>query len=112
MIVKIASRRDDDKAVGVPQKTTCSQRGLCYLYRQCGRSSVVERQLPKLNVVGSIPIARSRISLRNQRISPLLAGFFMSTSQHKAVHEKNKRYQRVTNIPPKISNCYRAFHGT
>ena len=25
-----------------------------------GRSSVVERQLPKLNVVGSIPIARSR----------------------------------------------------
>jgi hypothetical protein len=24
-----------------------------------GRSSVVERQLPKLNVVGSIPIARS-----------------------------------------------------
>ena|ERR1041385_870618 len=28
----------------------------------CGRSSVVERQLPKLNVVGSIPIARSRFS--------------------------------------------------
>jgi hypothetical protein len=27
--------------------------------RKCGRSSVVERQLPKLNVVGSIPIARS-----------------------------------------------------
>jgi hypothetical protein len=26
----------------------------------CGRSSVVERQLPKLNVVGSIPIARSK----------------------------------------------------
>lgn len=26
----------------------------------CGCSSVVERQLPKLNVVGSIPIARSR----------------------------------------------------
>lgn len=25
-----------------------------------GRSSVVERQLPKLNVVGSIPIARSK----------------------------------------------------
>ena len=25
----------------------------------CGRSSVVERQLPKLYVVGSIPIARS-----------------------------------------------------
>lgn len=28
----------------------------------CGRSSVVERQLPKLYVVGSIPIARSRFS--------------------------------------------------
>jgi hypothetical protein len=27
-----------------------------------GRSSVVERQLPKLNVVGSIPIARSIFS--------------------------------------------------
>ena len=29
-----------------------------------GRSSVVERQLPKLNVVGSIPIARSNLFLR------------------------------------------------
>ncbi len=27
----------------------------------CGRSSVVERQLPKLYVVGSIPIARSKL---------------------------------------------------
>ena len=27
----------------------------------CGRSSVVERQLPKLYVVGSIPIARSNL---------------------------------------------------
>src|SRR5262249_44006172 len=27
----------------------------------CGRSSVVERQLPKLYVVGSIPIARSNM---------------------------------------------------
>jgi hypothetical protein len=30
--------------------------------RLCGRSSVVERQLPKLYVVGSIPIARSNIN--------------------------------------------------
>ena len=30
-----------------------------YPMTQGGRSSVVERQLPKLNVVGSIPIARS-----------------------------------------------------
>ena len=29
----------------------------------CGRSSVVEHQLPKLSVVGSIPIARSNLSL-------------------------------------------------
>lgn len=28
-------------------------------YGVCGRSSVVEHQLPKLSVVGSIPIARS-----------------------------------------------------
>lgn len=27
-------------------------------YRKCGCSSVVERQLPKLNVVGSSPIIR------------------------------------------------------
>ena len=26
---------------------------------QCGSSSVVERQLPKLNVAGSIPVSRS-----------------------------------------------------
>ena len=31
--------------------------------RVCGRSSVVERQLPKLNVGGSIPLARSNRSL-------------------------------------------------
>ena len=29
--------------------------------RSCGRSSVVERQLPKLYVAGSIPAARSRV---------------------------------------------------
>ena len=33
--------------------------GICYMGGSGGRSSVVERQLPKLNVVGSIPIARS-----------------------------------------------------
>ena len=35
-----------------------------------GRSSVVERQLPKLNVVGSIPIARSISSLTAAKASP------------------------------------------
>ena len=38
---------------------------LCYLSIRVsagGRSSVVERQLPKLYVVGSIPIARSSLS--------------------------------------------------
>src|SRR5262249_9902207 len=33
-----------------------------------GRSSVVERQLPKLYVVGSIPIARSRFPKRDDRL--------------------------------------------
>src|SRR5215510_5956642 len=33
--------------------------GFRYPDTRCGRSSVVERQLPKLYVVGSIPIARS-----------------------------------------------------
>ena len=36
---------------------------------QCGRSSVVERQLPKLYVEGSIPFARSN-SLRRHHFSP------------------------------------------
>jgi hypothetical protein len=36
------------------------QRRVCSLFcPACGRSSVVEHQLPKLSVVGSIPIARS-----------------------------------------------------
>lgn len=34
-----------------------------------GRSSVVERQLPKLNVVGSTPIARSNFPHRDCRVS-------------------------------------------
>ena len=38
-----------------------------YLIR--GRSSVVERQLPKLNVVGSIPIARSKNLLERQPVT-------------------------------------------
>ena len=37
-----------------------------------GRSSEVERQLPKLNVVGSIPIARS--NLPQPRENPAAAG--------------------------------------
>ena len=37
---------------------------ICYIGQVSGRSSVVERQLPKLNVVGSIPIARSIPLLR------------------------------------------------
>jgi hypothetical protein len=38
------------------------------LMRPCGRSSEVERQLPKLNVVGSIPIARSRTDGRRMSV--------------------------------------------
>ncbi len=34
----------------------------------CGRSSVVERQLPKLNVAGSNPVARS-IFYKNQSVA-------------------------------------------
>ena len=34
-----------------------------------GRSSEVERQLPKLNVVGSTPIARSNFPHRDCRVS-------------------------------------------
>ena len=37
--------------------------------RRRGRSSVVERQLPKLYVVGSIPIARSKIFKKMNRLS-------------------------------------------
>jgi hypothetical protein len=42
--------------------------GVRYALLPCGRSSVVERQLPKLYVVGSIPIARS-----NARGAPALS---------------------------------------
>jgi hypothetical protein len=39
-------------------------------FYQCGRSSEVERQLPKLNVVGSIPIARSSFLAATQYKRP------------------------------------------
>ena len=45
----VAGARDHLETIG----------GIGILERRRGRSSVVERQLPKLNVVGSIPIARS-----------------------------------------------------
>jgi hypothetical protein len=47
---------------GVTKNQTITER--------CGRSSVVERQLPKLYVVGSIPIARSKICERTQSLVP------------------------------------------
>ena len=39
----------------------------------CGRSSEVERQLPKLNVRGSIPLARSRNSIKSNSLYRALA---------------------------------------
>jgi hypothetical protein len=45
---------------------------------QCGRSSVVERQLPKLYVVGSIPIARSIYMASAMR--PASLGWLCSTN--------------------------------
>jgi hypothetical protein len=41
-------------------------------YADCarGRSSVVEHQLPKLSVVGSIPIARSKFMRRWKALPP------------------------------------------
>ena len=48
-------------ASGQRESALRRRRGPARLTRECGRSSEVERQLPKLNVVGSIPIARSSI---------------------------------------------------
>ena len=36
--------------------------GLSYNQQPCGSSSAVERQLPKLDVAGSIPVSRSIFS--------------------------------------------------
>lgn len=44
----------------------------------CGCSSVVERQLPKLNVVGSIPIARSNIFNGLEKFSVIWRQFCLS----------------------------------
>ncbi len=49
----------------------------------CGRSSVVERQLPKLNVVGSIPIARSKHCpiFATSMSAGLLSGAFLPSAE-------------------------------
>ena len=46
--------------------------GSAMLGKQGGRNSVVECQLPKLNVVGSIPIARSNPEAPDQGASDVL----------------------------------------
>src|SRR5215467_11565197 len=53
------ARSRDVVVVPDRRRPLLERRGLRYAAAACGRSSVVERQLPKLYVVGSIPIARS-----------------------------------------------------
>src|SRR5690606_40371690 len=56
------------RGVSEPPRHFKSSRSGATLPAAGGRSSVVERQLPKLNVVGSIPIARSNL-FRDQALS-------------------------------------------
>ena len=54
----------------LPRSGLDSARGLAYdgeLKRACGRNSVVECQLPKLDVAGSNPVARSGRKLKAER---------------------------------------------
>ena len=44
----------------IPQRRVHRSPALIYFLPLGGSSSVVERQLPKLNVAGSIPVSRSR----------------------------------------------------
>lgn len=56
-----------------------------YIATGCGCSSEAERQLPKLNVVGSIPITRSTNFLSaTQDIAGLLPGSLEESSAHPA----------------------------
>ena len=49
------------RAADKPARPMIDRFGASVLFRSsCGRSSEVERQLPKLNVEGSIPFARSK----------------------------------------------------
>ena len=40
---------------------------------QCGSSSVVERQLPKLNVAGSNPVSRSKAKIPSTKVGGIFA---------------------------------------
>src|SRR6516165_6305808 len=51
--------RNRERSVARPALAAGRPASLCCA--ACGRSSVVEHQLPKLSVVGSIPIARSKL---------------------------------------------------
>ena len=63
-----------------------------------GRSSVVERQLPKLYVVGSIPIARSNFPKIYQRDTSALAGWMAAGGGTKGAHSADAQ-QRSPKIP-------------
>ena len=54
---ELSDTRDD--AASLIRATILLRRRASLFLRLCGRSSVVEHQLPKLSVVGSTPIARS-----------------------------------------------------
>ena len=50
--------RNEEVSGSIPLSSTIESR--CWY--KSGSSSVAERQLPKLNVAGSIPVSRSRIT--------------------------------------------------
>lgn len=69
--------------------------------KERGRSSEVERQLPKLNVVGSIPIARSNNPLGKQ-------GFLVSCHRFAAGETREKAVELATvsrKVPTRFGPC-------
>ena len=81
-----------------------------YTYRECGRSSGVERNLAKVDVVGSNPIARSNLNRPKGR-------FFYTSNESKkhrgcsSVVERNLAKVDVVGSNPIIRSQERPAHA-
>jgi hypothetical protein len=78
--------------------------------QECGCSSVVERQLPKLNVVGSIPITRSNNSMSLKATLEIKLRKFFASLSCESLENERYRVNATTQTSEHLCDCSVLHH--
>jgi hypothetical protein len=78
--------------------------------QECGCSSVVERQLPKLNVVGSIPITRSNNSMSLQASLEIKLWKFFASLSYECLENERYRVNAAAQTSEHLCDCSALHH--